>query len=855
MRRAVSKIIPSSKFLSNQSDGPLANFASTLKMDFNAVDEFYILLDDPHKSWLPGDEVSGQIILISKKNLANIVITLSLIGFVKINASSHSKLRPIKHTLFNHTIKIYGDANTPNADDLSNGLYKGEHRFPFIVKLPNKRIFTSIDFGKGSINYVLRSSIGGASSYTNAPSNGSSPNDNVISASSPAESYSPNSSNVIFAKTKRLHNPYQTYEKIITLISPIDVTTLPSPKPKRLIIKDPRSSGGRRLSRTQSSTSTINTMNTFSTMSSNNSEGEPPTAHHTPNSNASLFNSAATSSASGTVATPLLGSNITTLPSAPSPISQISPLNQQQTSSLTPNSNHINSDSIGSKKETIKVSLEIPRRGYLRGELISIKLSINHLKKIQDSNGIIITFVRVCRLDNGPDSLFESFRKDLQQLVMPLYVDPVTLCSEIKSSVRVPADAFPTISGCPLVSFQYFIEVLINLSGKSVVLDSEVTSEHHNHTNHHSGNTVDDCESSNVLALGNGHNGSFNFNFSQVNSSLLHQKERSGFINTDRYKRLKKFLQLTTEVIIGTHRLKNPATSATSQPMLNMDGVSPASRRSSSLVSLSNGSPAPANINQQYQEPSTQQQTPIEQVPARSYIPSSAPTTGFPALDSQYISVIPESMEMNSFHTPPYFENHNQPSPTPANFPAVPNYDDLSTAESAQRFHLLHLSHQGTHSEKERMRQHESSLLPSAPPDEDDITVLPVNPDIMENIQEQDELHDHLASSNSLASSSQPPLASPASSFAVQNSNYNFFITQEHPNPVENPQTGQTLARGGSDNTIPLSQNLDEDPYSAIDFVPNYDASGNDRLVAEGSKSRTSSILTASTSEANTGSN
>ena len=110
----------------------------------------------------------------------------------------------------------------------------------------------------------------------------------------------------------------------------------------------------------------------------------------------------------------------------------------------------------------------------MRGELIPIKLSINHLRKIQDFNGIIITFVRVCRLDNGPDGVVESFRKDLQQLILPLYVDPVTFQSEINSSLRVPADAFPTILGCPLVSFQYFVEVLINPSGKSIALDSDV---------------------------------------------------------------------------------------------------------------------------------------------------------------------------------------------------------------------------------------------------------------------------------------------------------------------------------------------------------------------------------------------
>ena len=206
---------------------------------------------------------------------------------------------------------------------------------------------------------------------------------------------------------------------------------------------------------------------------------------------------------------------------------------------------------------TIKAILEVPQRGYLRGELIPIKLSINHLRKIQDFNGIIITFVRVCRLDNGPDGVVESFRKDLQQLILPLYVDPVTFQSEINSSLRVPADAFPTIFGCPLVSFQYFVEVLINLSGKSIALDSD----------------VDARAKANPQATKSSLD-KFKFNFDST------QTERSTYINTDSYKRLKKFLQLTTEIYIGTHRLSTQEEQAPQAEEV-------ASRRSSSMASNS----------------------------------------------------------------------------------------------------------------------------------------------------------------------------------------------------------------------------------------------------------------------------
>ena len=290
---------------------------------------------------------------------------------------------------------------------------------------------------------------------------------------------------------------------------------------------------------------------------------------------------------------------------------------------------------------TIKAILEVPQRGYLRGELIPIKLSINHLRKIQDFNGIIITFVRVCRLDNGPDGVVESFRKDLQQLILPLYVDPVTFQSEINSSLRVPADAFLTILGCPLVSFQYFVEVLINLSGKSIALDSD----------------VDARAKANPQATKSSLD-KFKFNFDST------QTERSTYINTDSYKRLKKFLQLTTEIYIGTHRLSTQEEQAPQAEEV-------ASRRSSSMASNSNSSPAVFSTSSPH--------SPVEHQYAGA------------------INSIPESVAVSNF-TPPY-EN------------VVPLYVPPEF--------VSHLQNQSELSEKERMRQHESSLLPSAPPDDE----------------------------------------------------------------------------------------------------------------------------------------
>ncbi|CAG84876.2 DEHA2A13112p [Debaryomyces hansenii CBS767] len=752
MRRAVSKIIPNGPPRFLQSGSLLSGDTNfKYRIDFNSVDEFYISLADPHRSWLPGDEISGQIIFISKKDLANIVITLSLIGSVKINASSHSKLRPVKELLFHHTIKIYGDENSgnnnENGEEFSNGLFKGEHRFPFIVKLPNKRVFTSIDFGKGSIKYSLKAAVGNASSFAN-----DSP------AASPLSDSNNNNNNTtknnFISKTKNLnfHNSVYTSEKIITLINPIDVSKLPRSKPKRLIIKDPRLS--KKLSRTQSSTSTLNTVNTFNTLSSNNSDtttnGEFHSNGNTPGNSASQSNSN-------------------------------SPLNGLD----------------NARPQVIKVALEIPERGFLRGELIPTKLNINHSRKIQDLNGIIVTLVRVCRLSNGHENMVESFRKDLQQSVLPLYVDPNTFQSEINTNLRVPADAFPTISGCPLVSFQYFIEVLINLSGKSLILDS---------SNHHKPSISTD-EANHSLLENPSNDLKYKFNFNS--NASMNQNERSGFINTDKYKRMKKFLLLTTEVIIGTNR-SNERSAYTSNERSNellhdnLNSISPTSRKSSS-VSGSNDSPL--LFNQTGSTPPSQQghQQPMSLNPLSEAIPA------------------------NNFSTPPYFENQ-QDSPLNIADTPIPGYEEVSNNYHANS--SLAPVQMPTHqhlSEKEQIRAHEASLLPSAPPlddAEETETISPIdkNNEILENIEESGEEVNQLNNESNDSASSRHSQS--FGFFTYQNSTSTTTPTNHESLEEEEEEEEDNLYHSNN-----LSNSHAEIDSESTDWVPNYETANHDILL------------------------
>lgn len=151
--------------------------------------------------------------------------------------------------------------------------------------------------------------------------------------------------------------------------------------------------------------------------------------------------------------------------------------------------------------KTITVTVESLAGGCLRGDNLTTKISIVHTKHVKSLYGVIVTLYRLARVDmhptiplgpteKGSKEEYEDyypksftglgglslsgagsshvFRKDLSQALMPLIVDPTTLTSEITAKVRVPEEAFPTISTVPgaMISFKYYIEVVVDVQGK-----------------------------------------------------------------------------------------------------------------------------------------------------------------------------------------------------------------------------------------------------------------------------------------------------------------------------------------------------------------------------------------------------
>lgn len=157
----------------------------------------------------------------------------------------------------------------------------------------------------------------------------------------------------------------------------------------------------------------------------------------------------------------------------------------------------------GVKERTITAIVELQKGGCLQGDVVPVKISVQHIRRIKSLHGVIVTLYRMGRIDSAPPLLFKDlpeeearrlekeeyypksktglgglslssagscsvFRKDLSQAFAPLIIDPDTLTASLTTSVRVPVDAFPTIKGVPyeMISFKYHLEVIVDLGGK-----------------------------------------------------------------------------------------------------------------------------------------------------------------------------------------------------------------------------------------------------------------------------------------------------------------------------------------------------------------------------------------------------
>ncbi|CAI4063099.1 hypothetical protein SUVZ_07G2000 [Saccharomyces uvarum] len=442
--------------------GIVGSYSNSMLAHSN-VRQFRIDINEPHSVWKPDECITGETVIDIKKSITNVAIKLSLVCEVRVKTgnSPTSKNRRVEKILEKSTF-LYGQEHIkaapstaekkPSIDKSTvlNGLSKGEHRFPFRIKIPRgKGMLSSIKFERGSITYFLICTLESL---------------NNVNA---------------------LKKPEARCEREFSVIVPLDVSRLPKQKTKTVVLQ-----------------SASMVQNKKGKSSEDASSSYTQLTHKSNNSNSS-------------------GSTITSKTSAP-PI------------------------------KTVTISVDIPHAGFVIGETIPIDVKIEHYKPFYHPAGLTTTLVRICRVGGaGKDDPMETFRKDICQSISPIYINPETLQFQPRIHLKVPLDAFSTLTSVSkFFSFQYYIEVMVNLSKKNVV---------YTESNRIVGTPVEEQNGSGVE---NNINRIQRKMLRMVNPETL-ENDSEGYessiffkdmVNVEKLKRLRNVTGMSIETVIGTTR-------------------------------------------------------------------------------------------------------------------------------------------------------------------------------------------------------------------------------------------------------------------------------------------------------------
>ncbi|OAQ91891.1 pH-response regulator protein palF/RIM8 [Purpureocillium lilacinum] len=427
----------------------------------NLVD-FHIRCDEPYKKYCAGDSVRGVVVLALVKPLRITHLVVSLHGYVRVLkdpasaakahlapalASNGPSNRPQYHG--NGLASLFQDEQVLSGE---GRIDTGRYEFGFELVFPDKELPSSIDFERGTISYMITATLTRPTTIA----------------------------------------PTTTCDRRVTLSQLIDIGLLPPPRP-RAIFLEPISKRSRRkkAAAVEKSTSTISEVNDVASEadSVDRSVAADDTAREGQADHRSQIPSDMRSEISGE--------------SGRSASTAVSRLDLAQLSQVGSAMTQAAKQQVVDDK-TITATITLIKGGCLPGDSVSVKIMVQHIKRVKSMTGVIVTLFRQGKMDTSPspaafrdsgigesrggdkDEMYprsrtglgglslsstsstSMFRKDLDQNAAPLIIDPVSLQASVTVSVRVPDDAFPTIKGVPgdMISFKYQVEVVVDLGGR-----------------------------------------------------------------------------------------------------------------------------------------------------------------------------------------------------------------------------------------------------------------------------------------------------------------------------------------------------------------------------------------------------
>ncbi|KAI1171203.1 hypothetical protein F4777DRAFT_68163 [Nemania sp. FL0916] len=465
-----------------------SRLAAPLRSRSRNLADFHVRLKEPHRQYSAGDHVQGFVILSVVKPIRVTHLTVALHGYVRAfkNASAAAQLATANPAIISHggrSGRYHGNGHASLFQDEivlcgEGRLQASRWEFEFDLQFPDLELPSSIDFERGTIGYFVTATLTRPTTIA----------------------------------------PTSSCEARINLVERVDVGLVAPPRERKVFLQTMRRRPKKGKSIVTAVAPATKAHPAVTELAGPSSDRDSARATESPHSSTmNLGNS------------PPARLGVETLPPNPNAIdiqSEISgesaASNNNSASCSGRGADASGESSTGSKNSgqddrEITATVELLKGGCLPGDVIPVRIKVEHNRYMKSLHGIIVTLYRQGRVDYAPPvssftglskedakelerdeyyprsktglgglSLSSAgscsvFRKDLSQAVAPLIVDPATLTANITTAVRVPEDAFPSIRNVPggLITFKYHVEVIVDLGGRLVGPSSGAAPQQH----------------------------------------------------------------------------------------------------------------------------------------------------------------------------------------------------------------------------------------------------------------------------------------------------------------------------------------------------------------------------------------
>ncbi|KAI0200339.1 hypothetical protein F4808DRAFT_167421 [Astrocystis sublimbata] len=461
------------------NDGPpkpsfFSRLTAPIRSRSRNLADFHIRLKEPHRNYSAGDHVHGFVVLSVVKPVRVTHLTVTLHGYVRAfkNASAAAQLAAVNPAITSHggrNGRYHGNGHASLFQDEvvlcgEGRLEASRWEFEFDLQFPDLELPSSIDFERGTIGYFVTATLTRPTAIA----------------------------------------PTSSCEARVSLVEKVDVGLLVPPRERKVFLQTLKRRAKKGKSVAAAVTSATKGHPSWADLAEPLSDRESARLTESPNgSTINLGNpplpgveDPPPNPVSAEVQSEISGESVTSRHSA-----SHSGRGADASGDSTAGSKHSGHDD-----REITATVELLKGGCLAGDLVPVRIRVEHNRYMKSLHGIIVTLYRQGRVDYAPPissftglseedakklerdeyyprsktglgglSLSSAgscsvFRKDLSQAVAPLIIDPSTLTANITTAVRVPEDAFPSIRNVPggLITFKYHIEVIVDLGGKLV---------------------------------------------------------------------------------------------------------------------------------------------------------------------------------------------------------------------------------------------------------------------------------------------------------------------------------------------------------------------------------------------------